>query len=625
MKLARFAGCLVLTLGTTAGAAADGVHRIALEAFAPLWRSLPAASDTLVVPHPVYVLVRAGDRVRATALGHFEDDFRLPPGARLQLKHGDYLEVWADRPALEALAASPAVLALYPPLRFQPAVVTEARAAMGMQAFDAAGDAGQGVRVAVVDLGFSGWEALRGTELPANTYFKSFLNSGSSYVPTEHGTAVAEIIHDVAPQAEIYLLQIAETADLVQAVDWCIDNSVHVANMSLAFIGGPRDGTGYQAEQVNRAVDAGVIWVCSAGNEAATHWQGIWRDDNANGVLDVGPNREVVAFTYPGPTGSYATVLTQLVWDLWPSTSGLSFDLEIYRDSLRTQPMAASNGFPSLSLAHRMVVLEGIAAGRYYISVVHRFGAIPAGLRFDLYLDNNIAHQVAPADPAGSLVSPADARGAVAVGAYDFSVATPGASPVRTYSSRGPTWDGRLKPELVAGDGVSTQTYGPRGFFGTSASSPHVAGAAAVLSGATVSGGLFTYIWSVEDFLRLLSVNSIDFGTPGLDNVYGRGGLVLPPASADPALFQVTAYPNPFNGPVRISFPLRLGASYRLRVFDLLGRLVYRTDGLHTRGEHAQVDWCGCGLRGEPLPSGVYFYRVDTDYESGMGRAVLLR
>jgi subtilisin family serine protease len=272
-----------------------------------------------------------------------------------------------------------------------------------------------------------------------------------------------------------------------------------------------------------------------------------------------------------------------------------------------------------------VAVQDNPAVGRYYVAVVHRFGTPPANLRFDLYLDANSAGQVHPLLPRGSLVSPADAAGAVAVGAYDFGVRTPGANPIHSYSSQGPTWDGRLKPEIVAGSGVSTSTYGAGGFFGTSASAPHVAGAAAVLSSATVSGGLFTYIWSVEDFLRLLAVNSIDFGPPGVDDVYGRGGIVLPPASAEPLSLTVTAHPNPFNHGVRLEFAAPSGSAFRLRVYDLLGRQVWLTDGLHTRGEKAHVDWNGRAQDGTPLSSGVYFYRVDTDLRTGVGRAILLK
>jgi hypothetical protein len=242
-----------------------------------------------------------------------------------------------------------------------------------------------------------------------------------------------------------------------------------------------------------------------------------------------------------------------------------------------------------------------------------------------VYIEGDKISAMSPRDSLGSITSPADATGAVAVGAYDFSVATPGATPIEYYSSQGPTWDGRTKPELVAGTGVSTVSFGHGAFFGTSASAPHVAGAAAVLSSAAVKGALFTYIWSPSDFLRLLQVNSIDFGQPGMDDTYGWGGIVMPPASSDPADFVVTSAPNPFNSSVTIQFSMQPGMSYGLRVFDLLGRLIWRTEGLHSTAGKARVVWDGRRMDGTELPSGVYFYRVDTDHQTRQGRAVLLK
>jgi hypothetical protein len=54
---------------------------------------------------------------------------------------------------------------------------------------------------------------------------------------------------------------------------------------------------------------------------------------------------------------------------------------------------------------------------------------------------------------------------------------------VESFSSRGPTQDGRAKPEIGAPDGVTSAAYGTVGvisFTGTSAAAPHVAGAAAL-------------------------------------------------------------------------------------------------------------------------------------------------
>ena len=51
---------------------------------------------------------------------------------------------------------------------------------------------------------------------------------------------------------------------------------------------------------------------------------------------------------------------------------------------------------------------------------------------------------------------------------------------IQEYSSRGPTTDGRIKPDVVGVDGSYSATFeGP--FEGTSQASPHVAGLAALV------------------------------------------------------------------------------------------------------------------------------------------------
>jgi hypothetical protein len=123
--------------------------------------------------------------------------------------------------------------------------------------------------------------------------------------------------------------------------------------------------------------------------------------------------------------------------------------------------------------------------------------------------------------PAGSLGDPATSPAALAVGAVCWQ-----SRALEPYSSQGPTIDGRLKPDLVGHDSVSSATYGafsscPSGFAGTSASAPEVTGVAALVKAAFPTYG--------PDQLRaFLAGNARDLGAPGADNASGAGELQLP-------------------------------------------------------------------------------------------------
>ena len=114
--------------------------------------------------------------------------------------------------------------------------------------------------------------------------------------------------------------------------------------------------------------------------------------------------------------------------------------------------------------------------------------------------------------------------GAIYHADYDLGI-------IADYSSRGPTLDGRIKPELVAPTGVSTVSYAPDPYHGTSAAAPHVAGAAALIKSANPSYSR-TQLWNA------LVEATVDIGDRGRDNDSGYGKLVLP-------VMRVSASPSP--------------------------------------------------------------------------------
>ena len=69
-------------------------------------------------------------------------------------------------------------------------------------------------------------------------------------------------------------------------------------------------------------------------------------------------------------------------------------------------------------------------------------------------------------------------------------------------------------------------------------------------------------------------------------------------------------YPNPFNLSTTIQFELNSRAPVRLRIYNILGREVYREAfGVLSAGRYT-IDWNGRDERGDELASGVYLYSL---------------
>ena len=80
-------------------------------------------------------------------------------------------------------------------------------------------------------------------DLPAALTTQSFCSAGIDG-ETDHGTAVAEIVHEMAPAAQLYLICIEDEVDLGAAKDYAIANGIQILNFSGSFINSSRgDGS----------------------------------------------------------------------------------------------------------------------------------------------------------------------------------------------------------------------------------------------------------------------------------------------------------------------------------------------------------------------------------------------
>jgi hypothetical protein len=99
-----------------------------------------------------------------------------------------------------------------------------------------------------------------------------------------------------------------------------------------------------------------------------------------------------------------------------------------------------------------------------------------------------------------------------------------------------------------------------------------------------------------------------------------------PVAAAAPACFALHGnYPNPFNPATVIAFDLPTAADVTVTVYTLAGRLlVTLLQERRAAGRH-EVIWRGLDAIGRPIPSGVYFYRIQAGTEVGTDRLTLIR
>jgi subtilisin family serine protease len=420
--------------------------------------------------------------------------------------------------SLAALSRLPSVRFVGAPARMvEDAVPGEEVGASFASAWQAQGITGKGVKVAVIDGGFGGLADRQASgDLPTNIVSADFCLGRFASSGEIHGTAVAEIVHEMAPGAQLYLACTTDEGSVGQAEQWAKSQGVKVINFSAGFpAAGRGDGTGFIGTIVADARAAGILWVNAAGNQAETHWSGTFTDTNADGVEDWAPND--IGNTFVWPNGSQICGI--LKWDEWPNAVS-DFDLELI-DSNTGNMLVSSNTVqngsqPPLEAFCTVPNPTGSSLTVAWVIVGNNVVGSP---RLDLISESPpLQYSVT----AGSVTDPATSPSAFAVGALCWQ-----SGALEPYSSQGPTIDGRVKPDIAGHDSVSSATYGsfsvtcPSGFAGTSAASPEVAGAAALVKQAHPAFG-------PDQLQSFLEQNATDLGAAGKDDQTGSGALHFP-------------------------------------------------------------------------------------------------
>ncbi len=220
--------------------------------------------------------------------------------------------------------------------------------------------------------------------------------------------------------------------------------------------------------------------------------------------------------------------------------------------------------------------------------------------------------------------APADADSVISVGAVY------GTGEIAYFSSRGPSYDGRIKPEVCAmGVGVVGVQVGSQNdittiYSGTSASCPLVSGAAAIIMSAKPD-------WTAMQVRHAILSTASNYSAPDTTKGYGIVNIAdaldfeFPTNSIFPSNivnnFHISnAYPNPFN-PI-VFFNLDIGSSMFLKVeiLNLNGKTVSVLFNDNIGISKTSIAWDGSSFS-----SGIYFVRVKAKNRHYLQKITLLK
>jgi hypothetical protein len=352
------------------------------------------------------------------------------------------------------------------------------------------------------------------------------------------GTALLEIVHDVAPKAQLAFANADTDLDFNQAVNFLASSNDVVVD-DLGFFDVPFDGTNLVSANTAAALNNNGnrirTYITANGNDANDNYFGAYVDSGVDGttitgvlnpghlqlfqassttadVLGLGPQpfNEISL-----PAGGQVDIFLQ--WNDPAGASTNNYDLYLVQQSNNTVVASSTDVQNGSEDPQEFIQFTNNGAAGLFRMVVQnvRNQAAPRNLSLvsfqdecaqtgplllvngnpDLQSYNTASSSViAESDAGGSPVSVISA-GAICsasaaaqasfagAGAPDLSCSDASHSTIEFFSSQGPTWDGRVKPDIAGIDGVSVSGAGQFEvpFFGTSAAGPHIAGEAALV------------------------------------------------------------------------------------------------------------------------------------------------
>ncbi len=387
--------------------------------------------------------------------------------------------------------------------------------------------------------------------LPTNVTVLSGQSGTNISGATGEGTAMLEIVNDVAPGAQLYFATaFISEASFAQNILNLRSSGCNIIVDDVAYFDESPFQDGIVAQAVNTVTASGALYFSAAGNggNKTANTAGTWEGDFVDGGAASSPITDLTGRLHNFGSATYNTVVgvpsggvpVVLFWaDPWGASSN-DYDLYVL-DSTGTTVLASSTStqsgaqnpweyISSVAANSRIVIVKSAGANRY----------------LHLQLMTSGAGSLATSTP-GAIAGHCAATNAFAVAAVDANTAYPNlfttGNTVQYFSSDGPrrvffNADGspitpgnfsatggtvRQKPDIAAANGVATSVTGFQPFYGTSAAAPHAAAIAALLLSCNSNA-------TPAQVRTALNNTALDLAPAGADRDSGAGIIMAGPA-----------------------------------------------------------------------------------------------
>lgn len=515
----------------------------------------------------------------------------------------------------------------------QGSVTTEGDSIIKASELRAKGVLGGSIKIGIISDGIKGIElSQKSGDIPATYEAKSERSDGKLNTGGR-GLAMMEIIHDLAPQAQLAFSNADTSKEMISAIRTLANTfKCDIIVDDLNFYDQPFFEDGEIAKQIREVVNQGKLYISSAGDVTSYYekqfktisgWYFKETGEKAY-VHDFGgaknPEYKIEGDGYPLlgvtiPANStlemyfqwnepWGQASTYYVADIRGADAGIPSD----KNKSFTRP-ASSEPYSYLKYAnnnnfdetHYLLIGRPVPGRDNTMKIICVNGSFEGNL-----------------SKSGSIVGYKSSKDVFTVGAANYANPTT----LEAFSAQGPVridfpyLEYRSKPDICGIDGVSITKNGEVGdrFNGTGAAAAHVAGAAALLWSANKVN------LTASTVKNLLKATAVNLGNGGVNNVFGYGRTDVLQAykaystntvltsSIESSLSSIRVFPNPIklsSLDKNVVFDYLQGDE-TIKIYTILGELVssFKASG------GKSWEWQLTNSFGKEIVEGTYIYLI---------------